>query len=87
MKVLVIDDSPISVKYTVPFKIGEIVTVIEENKSEYLLEEYRICTCGCGKEAMYFKKRFAPISDQDNLQLTEEEAEAIRKRISKPELV
>ena len=60
---------------------GSIYTVVLEFKREetqgekhggYKLAEFADC--------IWEKEGFAPISNQDNLQLTEQEAEAIRKR-------
>ena len=55
------------------------------------------CPCGCGKDSYVLEEMdsitayssifFVPISDQENLQLTEEEAETIRQRQSKPVLI
>jgi len=61
--------------------IGEICTVLEVIREHdcdwYVLKEYR-------KTLAWNTRNFVLISDQDNLQLTEQEAEEIRKRISKP---
>lgn len=61
--------------------IGEIYTVIDKTN----------CPCGCGEEGYklseiptnkywFWSRCFVLCSDIDNLQLTEEEAQAIRKR-------
>ena len=60
-------------------KIGEVYEAIGDwldDETYYLLEH--------DPSHGYAKEYFIPISDQDNLQLTEEEAEDIRQRQSKP---
>lgn len=95
MKAIVINDKPDKDSEKPPFSFGEEVTLmyvtglaidLKTNTTFHCgeiavaVEEYSICPCGCGDLQLFLKSRFAPISDEDNLQLSEEEAEAIRKR-------
>lgn len=95
MKAIVINDSPGEDIESPPFKIGEEVTLEKPEGLAYdarrflafpacekytIVKEYEFCECGCGNPVIYLSSRFAPLSEEDNIQLTEEQAEAIRKR-------
>lgn len=65
--------------------VGDTYTVVEETE----------CLCGCGTKGyilqevdtdtyMFVSECFAPISDIENLQLSEEDVEKIRERQTQP---
>lgn len=95
MKAIVIDDNPGPDCPDPEFSFGEEVTLEEVSGialdlttgKEFeckdvavIVKEYSYCECGCGNISLFSKKRFAPISDIENLQLDERQAEDIRRR-------
>jgi hypothetical protein len=72
MKVMFIDDKGICKECIYP-KVGEIVTVVSESPiypCSWYIAEYPVGTCG-NKQSLP-KKRFAPLSEIDEMELVNE---------------
>lgn len=86
MKSIVVKLPPPGDTLPTPFEVGELVNIspapewarlLAGNHSAVVVEEYPTHK---GNISIWSSDLFAPISDQENLQLTEREAEKIRKR-------
>jgi hypothetical protein len=97
MKAIVIDDKPGPDCLKPDFHFGEEVTLedvsgmaidlttgkeFECKDIAVIVKEYSYCSCGCGTIELFSKKRFAPLSEENNKVLDEQEALGIRTRIS-----